>query len=505
MRQKKLEKHCWLLTLLVLFCLLVYSCLQDDWGADTLSKDRVILGSNKELTSSEAERWYNATNPSMATVRALSSTNEIQTKPKWSAAIESRRGNFEVVETPLMMKGAAMLLDAETKMKIDLEKNPERIRNLARMVVIKNLKTGEVCNFIMIFVGTYDYLMTSKTLLKNSYLHREPDFEGSVYYYNSEQGLVNGWRYKAGKVIAAISPSIESDYNIATRAGRPGVPCSFEVGWVDEWDCWNEPYQDREFGTWMSAVCKKNSHPMIFEVCVEEEESRPGPWEEKGGGGGGGYNPPSPPNHEKDQKDPCSKAQALSADVGFKSRVWDLFSQMKVGGTENGWILSTTGEVIRPSIQTATNMSYSSEQIAGKSFAEWYHSHPTGGGMTSYADLKALAIRYQRGHITDQGFTYGVISVFGCLSMMIVSPADFSKFAESIVNESLKEGFSDQVELPNTERGSFEKHMGNFLDFLQANNSGLQVMFRPMSESNVGNWKPQELDADKKMKDVDCN
>lgn len=82
MKQKNVKKQFWLLGLLILFCMLVYSCLHDDWGTDTLSKDRVVLGSNRELTTSEAERWYNATNPPIATVRALSPTGEIQTKPK---------------------------------------------------------------------------------------------------------------------------------------------------------------------------------------------------------------------------------------------------------------------------------------------------------------------------------------------------------------------------------------------------------------------------------------
>lgn len=138
------------------------------------------------------------------------------------------------------------------------------------MVVIKNLKTGEVCNFIIIFVGTYDYLIKSNTLLKNSYLHRESDFEGSVYYYKSGQRLVNGWRYKAGKIVAAISPGVEGRYNITTRAGRPEVPCSDEVVWIDEWRCWNEEYDDSEFGRWMAAVCQKTSRPGQHQICADE-------------------------------------------------------------------------------------------------------------------------------------------------------------------------------------------------------------------------------------------
>ena len=42
------------------------------------------------------------------------------------------------------------------------------------------------------------------------------------------------------------------------------------------------------------------------------------------------------------------------------------------------------------------------------------HSHPTGSMITSWADLKALAIRYQQGYVKSENFTYGVVSEFGC-------------------------------------------------------------------------------------------
>ena len=59
---------------------------------------------------------------------------------------------------------------------------------------------------------------------------------------------------------------------------------------------------------------------------------------------------------------------------------------------------------------------------------EWYHSHPTGSMITSWADLKALAIRYQQGYVKSENFTYGVVSEFGCMSIMITSPTDFNNF-----------------------------------------------------------------------------
>ena len=48
------------------------------------------------------------------------------------------------------------------------------------MVILKNLETGEIYNFIMVFIGTYDYLMHTTSFENNSYLHREADFDGKL-------------------------------------------------------------------------------------------------------------------------------------------------------------------------------------------------------------------------------------------------------------------------------------------------------------------------------------
>lgn len=49
------------------------------------------------------------------------------------------------------------------------------------MVILKNLETGEIYNFIMVFIGTYDYLMHTTSFENNSYLHREADLMEKFY------------------------------------------------------------------------------------------------------------------------------------------------------------------------------------------------------------------------------------------------------------------------------------------------------------------------------------
>ena len=77
-----------------------------------------------------------------------------------------------------MTSGSTFFMDNETKEKYELQDDLDKIYNVVRMVILKNLETGEIYNFIMVFIGTYDYLMHTTSFENNSYLHREADFDG---------------------------------------------------------------------------------------------------------------------------------------------------------------------------------------------------------------------------------------------------------------------------------------------------------------------------------------
>lgn len=80
------------------------------------------------------------------------------------------------------------------------------------MVILKNLEIGEIYNFIMVFIGIYDYLMYIIFFENNFYLYCEVDFDGKVLFYNFNYGLVNGWKYELGKIIVFIFLGIEEGY-----------------------------------------------------------------------------------------------------------------------------------------------------------------------------------------------------------------------------------------------------------------------------------------------------
>ena len=56
------------------------------------------------------------------------------------------------VETTLMTSGSTFFMDNETKEKYELQDDLDKIYNVVRMVILKNLETGEIYNFIMVFI-----------------------------------------------------------------------------------------------------------------------------------------------------------------------------------------------------------------------------------------------------------------------------------------------------------------------------------------------------------------
>ena len=272
MRKEKVKRRaCYFGGLLVL-CLILYSCLKDesDWELQKTSNG-VIKGKNRELSLDAALSWYEANQTPVVSTRSVDTKFELLSKLHWEKGLESRKEKFEVVEVPLLNKGGAVLMDSQTMEKYK-ETELGKIRNISRMVIIKNLETGEIINFVMHIIGTYDYLMNAKHFEENSYLYRDPHFSGSVYFYESEGSLVNGWKYEDGKIVATIKQGTEEGVQMQTEAASRGFTvhvCHFENILVEYNDCNPTLYQDPEYGLEIGIECRKKTKWETVEVCED--------------------------------------------------------------------------------------------------------------------------------------------------------------------------------------------------------------------------------------------
>lgn len=322
MKKDTIKKKVYALGILTFFCLLIYSCWQDE--LDTKQLEKSIGSGNQELTITEAKKWHNTNCSPLVTIRSSDMKGIIATKPNWDKAKESNEKGIEVVETPLMTTGSLIFMDSTTNEKYLQGKDLDKIRNVVRMVVLKDLKTGGIYHFIMVFIGTYDYLMNTTTFEKNTYLHREPNFEGKVLFYSSSYGLVNGWKYESGKITGIISPSTEEEYRLNLQNSRGKSQCSEEIDWIEERYCWNDIYWDNEVGAaGITATCEKYSYPEYNVVCV--------PVDDDFNSGGGGYTPPTPNQDQKLTKKDIEQRinEKLRSNCGF-AEILD-----KIGSLDN--------------------------------------------------------------------------------------------------------------------------------------------------------------------------
>ena len=332
MRKEKVKRRaCYFGGLLVL-CLILYSCLKDesDWELQKTSNG-VIKGKNRELSLEAALSWYEANQTPVVSTRSVDTKFELLSKLHWGKGLESRKEKFEVVEVPLLNKGGAVLMDSQTMEKCK-ETERGKIRNISRMVIIKNLETGEIINFVMHIIGTYDYLMNAKHFEENSYLYREPHFSGSVYFYEPEGSLVNGWKYEDGKIVATIKQGTEEGVQMQTEAASRGFTvhvCHFENILVEYNDCNPTLYQDPEYGLEIGIECRKKTKWETVEVCEDiyyDESGNSQTWypednnNHNGGGGGGstngGYIPKTP------------KAKAIFRNSKMTENNWEVLEKM---------------------------------------------------------------------------------------------------------------------------------------------------------------------------------
>lgn len=195
---------------------LLYACVQDALFTDEQQElpNELAAGKNRELSVAAAKEWY-VNNGSPVTRMGVTQSNVsgILVTPSWNHAKEWKKGKYEVVEASLRSNMNVILYDEETKIqkKKMSKKEKGRVMNVARTVILKDITTGEIITFNMIFIGSLNYLMKHDDLSDNNYLHRVPHFDGMVLYFCPSGEFVNGWKYKNGKIIKRLSPVLDDE------------------------------------------------------------------------------------------------------------------------------------------------------------------------------------------------------------------------------------------------------------------------------------------------------
>ena len=285
MRKSK-RKHL-VFALLALLSIGFYACYDgEDWGGQSGAHRVSPRKRNKQLTTSVARQWYESHYDPVVSVSTRSGGDDEMPaliKPKWAHATERNRGRYEVVQMPILTQTRRMIVDEETRFHFDELRAQKKLRNSTHLVIMKDLETGHVRSFISVFVGSYDYLKKTKRMSRNTYLYREKDFDGKVLFFQLNGSMINGWKYRDGKIVGKIMPIDEDAKILLTRSsGYWEEQCYTETYYEEVEECEEEaqPYYDEEFGLWgveTVVTCQMVDKPIYTQVCedvwVEDEES----------------------------------------------------------------------------------------------------------------------------------------------------------------------------------------------------------------------------------------
>jgi len=172
---------------------------------------------NQQFTIEQAQAIYGLDREGQFSLKSGSIEKaRIGIKPDWCDAFTSQNDQFEVVEVNLLMQGRFDISDEESYKEWIKTKDAKMVRSLTRMVFQKNKTNGQVDNFLMTIVGNKDYKGNSANkLADNTYLNREKNFSGNIYFFDLNGNFVNGWIYEKGKVVG-ITNLVEGD-GLATK------------------------------------------------------------------------------------------------------------------------------------------------------------------------------------------------------------------------------------------------------------------------------------------------
>lgn len=227
-------------------CILLYACANEEFISNDLPTNGVTFGKNDVLTKDAAKTWFSENSLPVCEMRASDNSQGFLVRPSWNNAKEWKKGKYEVVEASLITQTSIIFYDDETSKNANWKNDSKKIKNVGRMVFLTDLETGKTRNFIMIIVGSYEYLMKKDNKLsKNNYLYREPKFDGNILFYKPDGGFINGWKYENGKITRILTPCENENNTIpvltrSTQCSLVPVPYSY-------YSC-PESYGTSEFG-----------------------------------------------------------------------------------------------------------------------------------------------------------------------------------------------------------------------------------------------------------------
>ena len=126
--------------------------------------------------------------------------------PAWSYAfVRSSNDEYRTVEVPIWAYSRTLFTLPENAIAYDETGNSMYIQSLTRLVILTNKKKGTTQGFFMTLIPSKEYMDAKNfNVYRSTYLSREKDFDGYVYFHELDGSFANGWRYANGKITHTV-------------------------------------------------------------------------------------------------------------------------------------------------------------------------------------------------------------------------------------------------------------------------------------------------------------
>lgn len=168
---------------------------------------------------------------------------------------------------------------------------------------------------------------------KNTYLYRQPDFDGSVLFFEINGTFVNGWQYDNGKIVATIAPKqkeVTTD-SVSVQTRALVEDCEDLCFTYSDEECVEESWaeEDDEYG--FSFGTTVSCYPIYYEECTthctyyddgeDEEDDDDDNWWDDYPSGGSNTKPSGNTDNKNDKDDDKDdEKKKSSVDLTDKSK-----------------------------------------------------------------------------------------------------------------------------------------------------------------------------------------
>lgn len=248
------------------------------------------------MSIEEARTWFEVNyNPIMimdADVSARKGQKPIALQNDWKHAFRSSNNKVEVVEVALRAQGRFGFASKSSMEKWRATKKRGYTNSLSRLVVIKDKKSGKIRCYIMTMMGDTGYLEKKKfQLWSNTYLKKDKDYSGLIFFHTVWGNFVNGWQMKDGIVTGKITQDLsDEDLDINITNGRTADICDYYPVYRVYEQCtdWYMVGEDAEGELWANLYdtdCEY-MYEYVGEMEICDVPDNPNPDADPGGGGG---------------------------------------------------------------------------------------------------------------------------------------------------------------------------------------------------------------------------